>query len=163
MSEARAARRADLRAPAPAPAPRERTRPDLRLVRPDERPRRRATRLLTAALATVLVLALFGLVIFQTVLVQNQSRLDGLDQQVETEREQIERRELEITELESPERVIDEATSTLGMIPPTDVPMIDEVPGGEAPLDEPIPTAAESGRTPTSVAPAGGSQTGSGR
>jgi cell division protein FtsL len=93
----------------------------------------------TGLLGLVLFVALLGLVVFQTVLVQRQSQLDDLDQQIESERDRIEQAELDVTELESPERIVEEARSDLGMVAPPEVGMLHEVLPGEAPLSEPIP------------------------
>jgi cell division protein FtsL len=131
VSTARAARvprRADA---AEARAERVRRRAHLQVVdAPPPVPARRRSKapaiVATCALVTVF-LSLFGLVVFHTVLVQNQSEIDELDQQLGAEREQIEKRRLEIAELEAPERVIAVAES-LGLIAPDEVVMLDPVP-----------------------------------
>lgn len=117
MARTAAALAAPQRAPRPAPrrdAPR---RPDLRVV---PRPRRRIRAL--GALVVVLVFgAAFALVVFQTILVQNQQRLDQLEERIDEETDRYQRNRLQIAELESPDHIVAEATQRLGMVPPPGV------------------------------------------
>ena len=102
----------------PAHAPVKPPKPDLRVV--DERaPRRRLgigaiTTLVIGALFTVL----FGLVVFHTILVQNQQRLDKIDSSVRTEQARYQQLRLQVAQLEAPQRIVDVATQKLGMVPP---------------------------------------------
>ena len=98
------------------PATRER-RPQLRVV--DEPAKRRAN----LAVVTVLVVGgifamLFGLVVFHTMLLQNQQRLDRLDSQVSDAQARYQSLRLQVAQLESPQRIMDVATQKLGMVPP---------------------------------------------
>lgn len=130
MSPARAAARALRRSDAPDEGlERVRRRPHLRVVDGHAGPSRRRSRTPVVAGVGVLVtvfVALLGLVVFHTVLVQNQSQIDGLDEQLTLERERIKDRRLEIAELESPERVIAVAESE-GLVVPDDVVMLEAV------------------------------------
>jgi cell division protein FtsL len=126
MSTARAARARRLDAPDEVGTRGRRTH--LTVVdEPRPTPKRSKAPVLAAVVALVTVfLALFGLVVFHTVLVQNQSQIDGLDDQLTAEREQIKETRLEIAELEAPDRVIAVAESQ-GLIPPDEVVMLDAV------------------------------------
>lgn len=84
----------------------------------------------------------------QALLVQAQDRLDGLQQRL-TEQEAIaERQQLQLAQLQSPERVVAAATERLGMVPPDDVVHLRSHPGDDAaitappvypaPADEPV-------------------------
>ncbi len=61
---------------------------------------------------------LFGLVVFHTVLLQNQQRIDQLDAQVRDEQARYQQLRLQVAQLESPQRIIDVATQKLGLVPP---------------------------------------------
>lgn len=128
MSTARAVRplrRHDVAEPA---VDRRRRRAHLTVVDAPPEPRRRSRgpAVAIAAGLVIVFLALFGLVAFHTVLVQNQSQIDELDERLAAEREVIEQARLEIAELEAPERVIAEAEA-LGLIAPDEVVMLDAV------------------------------------
>lgn len=102
--------------PQRTPATRER-RPQLRVV---DEPR---SRRLSPGAVVVLVVGgvfavLFGLVVFHTVLLQNQQRLDRLDKQVTDAQAQYQSLRLQVAQLESPQRILDVATHKLGMVPP---------------------------------------------
>jgi cell division protein FtsL len=102
--------------PRRTPATRER-RPQLRVVHEP------APRQISLAVITVLVVGgifamLFGLVVVHTMLLQNQQRLDKLDQQVSDAQGEYQARRLEVAQLEAPQRIIDVATHKLGMVPP---------------------------------------------
>jgi cell division protein FtsL len=61
---------------------------------------------------------LFGLVVFHTMLLQNQQRLDKLDGQVSDAQARYQSLRLQVAQLESPQRIMDVATQKLGMVPP---------------------------------------------
>ena len=105
------------RAPVRQPAPR--SRPDLHVV---ERPRRRLRPGPTVVLSGLLAFGIaFALVVAQALLVQGQQRLDDLSARTaEATREQQELR-LQVAELESPARIVEAATTDLGMVPPEGV------------------------------------------
>jgi cell division protein FtsL len=62
-------------------------------------------------------LLFFGLVIFHTVLLQNQRQLDQLDKQVRDEQARYQQLRLEVAELQSPGRIVAVATAKLGLVP----------------------------------------------
>jgi cell division protein FtsL len=113
MATVPATRRAPLRAPAPK---READRrPELKVVRTK---RRRPRYGVLTAIGIGGVFALFfGLVVFHTLLLQNQRRLDQLDTQVRSQQETYQQLRLEVAQLQSPERILDVATTKLGMVP----------------------------------------------
>jgi hypothetical protein len=51
-------------------------------------------------------------------LLQNQQRLDHLDEQVSDSQARYQQLRLQVAELEAPQRIIDVATQKLGMVPP---------------------------------------------
>lgn len=101
--------------PTARPAPRP-SRPPLRVV--DRQPRRARIGLIGVAAITVVFGLLFGLVFFQTLLVQNQSRLDQLNSQIRAEQAQYQSLRLQVAQLEAPSRIVDAATTKLGMVSP---------------------------------------------
>ena len=69
----------------------------------------------------VVLVAVLVVMASQALLVQGQDRLDEL-QRALTEQEVIaERQQLQLAELQSPERVVAAATDRLGMVPPSDI------------------------------------------
>jgi cell division protein FtsL len=148
MSPERAAARALRRSDAPDEGV-DRVRRHLRVVDAPASPARRRSKapvLAGVGLLATVFLALFGLVVFHTVLLQNQSQIDGLDEQLTQEREQIKDRRLEVAELESPERVIAVAEAE-GLVIPDEVVMLDAVPA--------VPPERAVGPTPAPQASAG--------
>lgn len=115
---------APLRAPRPAPRADTKTRPRLEVVRAErlaEAARRRLVRRLALAATVAGALCLFGVVVAHVVLTQNQFRLDELRAQSGSEQAEYDRLRLEVAELESPRRIVDEAQQRLGMITPSTV------------------------------------------
>jgi cell division protein FtsL len=116
MAVARAPRRL-LVAPKPAPkhtpTAKEAPRANLRVV---DRPARNPM-VTTAIVVAGLFAVLFALVVFHTVMLQNQTRLDKLDDQVQTAQSNYEQLRLQVAQLEAPQRVVDAATQKLGMVP----------------------------------------------
>lgn len=110
-------------APSPAPAP-ERRAPARREspLRVAPKPGRRSLLSLLGTTALgLLFLAVLGIVVFQTLLVQTQSRLDELNGQIETQEHLADQHRLQLAELEAPGRIVDEATQRLGMVEPSEV------------------------------------------
>src|SRR5207247_6346194 len=106
-------------------------RPQLRVV---EQP---TARRISLGVVTVLVVGaifaiLFGLVVFHTLLLQNQQRLDRLDAQVSDEQARYQTLRLQVAQLESPQRIIDVATQKLGMVPPDGTTYLTPAPGDGA-------------------------------
>jgi cell division protein FtsL len=107
------------RLPLPAPAPRreQQPRPSLRVV--GEANRRPRYALWTVVVLGAVFALFFALVMFHTVLLQNQRRLDQLDAQVRSEQATYQQRRLQVAQLQSPERILEVATAKLGLVPST--------------------------------------------
>ena len=160
-----------------APAPEVDARPDLRVVDPvDEPSARRSFGGLVGTVAVVLLfVCIFGVVVFQVLLVQTQSHLDDLDGALTTEQARAKDLDLQTANLESPERIVDAALG-LGMIPPGDTEYLESTDGNDDratydPATEPVGTTqttepgtaatggssgSGTGTTPTTVGSAGG-------
>jgi hypothetical protein len=94
----------------------------LRVVGPHDRVRR-AFRLTPRAGVTLTVLlfaALFAVAVSHALLIESQARLDRLDSQVAEEEARYERLRMEVAELESPDRIVADATA-LGMVAPEEL------------------------------------------
>ena len=108
-------------APKPAPSRPETTGAPLRVVSDAElqefRRRTRARRLLVAA-AMVVALALFGVVIAHVMLMQGQFELQQLQQRSAASQAEYDRLRLQVSELESPDRIVAAAQQKLGMVAP---------------------------------------------
>jgi cell division protein FtsL len=99
----------------PAPRREQQPRPSLRVVRKANRGPRYA---FWAVIALSAIFALFfALVMFLTVLLTNQRRLDQLDAQVRNQQATYQQLRLQVAQLQSPERILDVATSKLGLVP----------------------------------------------
>jgi cell division protein FtsL len=126
--------------PRHAPSPETAPRPPLRVV-PDgyrtPRARRRRARLLGFLGAALVALCLFGVVAFHVLLTQGQLQLERLQTQEATAAARNERLQLEVAQLESPERIVAAAQQQLGMVPPPGVTYLS--PAG--PASSPPPTA----------------------
>ena len=148
-----------------APAPEVDARPDLRVVDPvDEPSARRSFGGLVGTVAVVLLfVCIFGVVVFQVLLVQTQSHLDDLDAALTTEQARAKDLDLQTAELESPERIVDAAIG-LGMIAPEDTEYLESVDGNDDraaydPATEPVGTTQT---TAPGTASDGSGATGSG-
>ena len=163
MSPARA--EATARATAPATAPRApRPRPT---VVPEATPKRGIGRIVhagiaagkgtnlgrVATLATVVLFAsVFGIVIFQTLIVQGQARLDSLAAHTATEQQRAKDLHQQVADLESPTRITD-AAKALGMIHPPSVGYLQSSAGDDANATYVAP-AAPPVTTPKATKPA---------
>lgn len=67
---------------------------------------------------TVVFGSLFGIVVVQTLIVQNRVELDDVDDRLEVAREENQRLRLQVLELEAPDRVLSVAIGRLAMIRP---------------------------------------------
>jgi cell division protein FtsL len=105
------------RTPAHAPAPRREQprRPSLRVV--DERNRQPRYAMWTVIGVGGVFALFFALVLFHTVLLNNQRRLDQLDTQVRDEQASYQQLRLQVAQLQSPERILEVATAKLGLVP----------------------------------------------
>lgn len=74
----------------------------------------------TAGLVTV-VIALFGLAAINALIVEQQTTVDSLSNDVAAAQVSNERLRLELAELEAPQRIVAEATDRLGMVVPEDI------------------------------------------
>lgn len=120
-------------APAPAPRPKEQAparRPGLRIAAVPGR--RSLWRIFGTATLVLLFAAVLGVVVFQTLLVQTQSRLDELDAQMAVQEQLADQHRLELAELEAPGRIVQVATERLGMVPPSEVLYLPHEPGDDA-------------------------------
>jgi cell division protein FtsL len=145
--------------PAPAPAPAERRH--LRVVPPgfiSARTRRKRARLLVVVAGLAIAGALFGVVAFHVVLTQNQLDLQHLRSEADTASVRQQQLRLQVAQLESPERVVDDAQK-LGMVPPATVRYLspDGTPAAppqvQPPKPKPVATKTPA-TTPTKTAPA---------
>jgi cell division protein FtsL len=94
----------------------------LRVVPPGRRPGLglRLSPRLGVVLTVLMFVALFGVAVSHALLIEGQAHLDDLDQQVAAEQARYEELRREVAELESPQRILGEATRRLGMVPPGD-------------------------------------------
>jgi len=97
--------------PRPGPAD---ERPELDVVRAAS-PRRRSWQVGTLA-GAVLFLALFAIAGAQALIVQRQQHLDAVDARIEAAEQEAEQLRDDIAELQSPERIKEEAIERLGMV-----------------------------------------------
>jgi cell division protein FtsL len=72
-------------------------------------------------LTVLLFVALFGVAVSHALLIESQASVDELDQRVAAEQARYERLRQEVAELESPQRILTEATEDLGMVPAGDM------------------------------------------
>jgi hypothetical protein len=134
-------------APGPAVQPDTDSRPALRVV--EARRRRRGWQVGTVA-GVVLFAALFAVAGFQTLIVSSQKQLDDLNRDIDAATTAGVRLDSQLAELQSPQRITDEATQRLGMVAPPGVAYLqprpdDDTRAGEVPEPSPPPT------TPTTV------------
>jgi cell division protein FtsL len=141
---------------AAAPGPR---RPELRVVDTEPtRERMRPARVGTIA-GALLFLALFALAAFQTVLIRAQDRLDDLNSQVAEQTELDQQLQLQLADLQSPERIAQVARDRLGMIAPHTVTFIEPAPEDDANALFVAPTApADEKSNPTTQGSTGTSR-----
>lgn len=129
------ATRRSVAAPQPrrTPATRER-RPQLRVV-DEPTPRRLNLGVVTAVAVGAVFAVLFGLVVFHTVLLQNQQKLDHLNTEVSDAQGNYQSLRLQVAQLEAPQRIIDVATHKLGMVPPDGTTYLTPAAGSGASTD----------------------------
>jgi hypothetical protein len=125
-------------------------RPPLKVVTP-RRGIARRSRIVVYLPAVTVVLALLIVVAGQALLANGQVRMAGLDQQLQVAQAHHSQRELSVSRLETPSRIVGDATGSLGLTHPTQVIQIPSVP-----LNTPLPTptvtpagAGTSSTTPT--------------
>ncbi len=104
------------RHPSPAPAkPETGTRQHLRAA---PRPSRKLMPMVGWAAAVTLVIALFALALFHAMIVDRQTTLDNLNQELEEVQAINDRLRLNVARAEAPERIVAEALYRLGMVEP---------------------------------------------
>jgi hypothetical protein len=146
-------------------------RPVLEVVAPAAR-RRRSWQVGTVA-GGLLFLAMFVIVGAQTLIVQQQRHIDDVNNRITAAEDQAEQLKMDLAELQSPERIVNEARDRLGMVQaPSPVYLLpgadDDARAAEVPAATPTttvpkatsPTTAKSGSTakattPTTTAKAG--------
>lgn len=102
--------------PAGAPDAPASARPDhLRVVEPRRKLRTAPTFFLGAVLAFGIA---FAVVACQVTLVQGQERLDDLDARIAESADRYDQLRLDVAQLEAPERIVEAATTDLGMVSP---------------------------------------------
>lgn len=125
----------------PAPKPVPVRRPPLRIVPPPESRARRAARRRARTTFLVLVALTFGVMLgilgLRVLLAQGQVRIDELEAQVDAAQTQNQRLRLEVASLESPQRIVDEARTRLGMVPPESVTYLAPVAAPDTPPPAP--------------------------
>jgi hypothetical protein len=109
-------------------------RPPLQVV-PTRRRAGSRSRLITYLPAIMVVVALLIVVAGQAMLANGQVRMTGLEQQLQSAQAQHSQRELSVSELETPSRIVGYATGQLKMVHPGHVTQLPSVP-----LTTPLPT-----------------------
>jgi cell division protein FtsL len=104
----------------------------LRVVPPRRHPGLRLSPRTGVVLTVLLFVALFGVAVSHALLIEGQAKVDDLDQQVAAEQARYEELRRDVAELESPQRILGEATGKLGMVPAGDPVWLSP--------DEPAPT-----------------------
>ncbi|MEY2421649.1 MAG: hypothetical protein QOI95_1716 [Acidimicrobiaceae bacterium] len=132
--------------PLRTPATRER-RPQLRVV-DDPAPRRLSLGVVTTLVVGAVFAVLFGLVVFHTLLLQNQQRLDHLDAQVSDAKANYQSLRLQVAQLEAPQRILDVATQKLGMVPPDGTTYLTPAAGSGASNDSAAPSNEDAAAWP---------------
>ena len=118
---------------APRPAPDTRRAPALRLVRPGEvtpQVQLRRRRLVLAGVVVSVCAALFGVVGEHAILAQQQFRLANMQAQAAADAARNQALQLQVAQLQSPGRIVSEARTKLGMVPPAGITYL--VPGHPA-------------------------------
>ncbi|MDE0238318.1 MAG: hypothetical protein OXN95_13930 [bacterium] len=120
--------------PQPSPAdPAHQTDQPRQHLRAAPRPKRRLMPVLGWAAAITVVVALFALALLHAVIVDRQTTLDNLNQQIEDVRAVNDRLQLNVARAEAPNRIVAEALYRLGMVEPdgrTYLPPLESDEGG---------------------------------
>ena len=101
-----------------------------------------------------LFLGVFGVVVFQALLVQGQARLDHSTARSPPSSRQAKQLHLQVAQLDSPERIVTYAHDHLHMVDPGDVVYLQQAPGDDArrPATTPAPAPATTAAPATTVA-----------
>lgn len=116
----RATARASVRA-APAPAPKAPARPPLRVVDAREATRRRRRRGVAWVGLGLLATGLLAVVVSHVLLSQQHYELEQLEREAAQSQRRYDQLRLEAARLEAPERIVEVATTRLGMVAPDEV------------------------------------------
>jgi cell division protein FtsL len=81
-------------------------------------------------MVVLVVVVLFGVVAFHTLLVGNQSQLDELDRRLAAEQAELEQLILREAQLSAPDRIVSVASEDLGMVTPLEVVWLDPTEAG---------------------------------
>jgi cell division protein FtsL len=124
--------------PEPERRPQPAQRAPLRIVAPPdpEAGARRRRRVVAGALAGLACAGLFAIVGVRVLLAQGQGPVDKLESEVTSAQAENQRLRLDVARLESPARIVNEAQTHLGMVPPAAVVYL-------PPLLAPQPTTAQ--------------------
>jgi hypothetical protein len=146
---------APLRRAAPADAGRHL---EVVVARPERAPRRVSGMAVACASVAGLLVLLFVLAVLQTAIAQGQAHLDHVGSQTAERHAEAQALRLEVAELESPERIIQEAEVRLGMVEPQAVTYVPAAyPSQPVTLaaTEPVPAPADSeAQADTEIPPA---------
>lgn len=102
----------------PRPAPTQPAARPPRHLQPAPRPRRRLMSLVGWVTAITVVVFLFALALFHAVIVDRQTTLDDLNEQLEEVRVENDKLRLYVAKAEAPDRIRAEALYRLGMVEP---------------------------------------------
>jgi cell division protein FtsL len=104
--------------------------------------------------AVALFVSVFGVVIFQTLIVQGQARLDNLNAKTAAEQERSRDLHQQVADLEAPSRIVAAARDRLGMVPSGPVGYLSPRPddGDRSAYVAPPTTTSSSSRSSTSSA-----------
>ncbi len=125
-------------------------RPALRVVEPARR-RRRNWQVGTVA-GALLFVALFAIAGVQTLIVQQGRHIDDLNGRISSAEDDAERLKIELAELQSPQRIVDEAKNRLGMIEAPSPVYLRPTPIDDAKAAEVPPTTPSTTTPPTTAA-----------
>ena len=101
-----------------------------------------------------LFLGVFGVVVFQALLVQGQAHLDHLNAQIATQQQESKQLHLQVAQLDSPERIVTYARNNLHMVDPAGVVYLQQAPGDDAAAATTPAAPAAAPTTVTTAAPA---------
>lgn len=102
----------------PLPAPDRSEEGTRRHLQVAPRPRRRLMSRVGWAAALTVVIALFALALLHSIIVDRQTTLDNLNEQLEDVRAVNDRLRFNVTRAEAPDRIVAEALYRLGMVEP---------------------------------------------
>jgi cell division protein FtsL len=99
-----------------------------------------------------LFLSIFGVVVFQALLVQGQARLDHLNGQIATQQQDQQQLQAQVAQLESPSRIVTYARNNLHMVDPGNVVYLQQT-AADGTTSALAPTTTTLAATPGSTRP----------